>query len=100
MTIRRPPNASGDTQTRITPPLRSLMAVAPSGAAVWLVKFTEHDHELGWGCGNITDAEYPQFRKARGLAEKAGVENWMKARAVLLNAGWTITNYGSHITAE
>lgn len=66
------------------------MAVAPSGAAVWLVKFTEADHELGWGCGNITDAEYPQFRKARGLAEKSGVANWDKARAVLVNAGWTI----------
>jgi len=67
-----------------------MMAVAPSGAAVWLVKFTEADHELGWGCGNITDAEYPQFRKARGLAEKSGVANWDKARAVLVNAGWTI----------
>jgi len=66
------------------------MAIAPSGAAVWLVKFTEHDHELGWGCGNITDAEYPQFRKARGLAERSGVEKWDAARSLLIACGWTI----------
>jgi len=87
---RRPPGPLHATERLITPPLRSLMAIAPSGAAVWLVKFTEHDHELGWGAGNITDAEYPQFRKARGLAERSGIEKWNAARAVLVNAGWTI----------
>jgi hypothetical protein len=72
-------------------PIRTMTATAPSGAAAWLTKFYEIDGELGFGCGNITDAEYTVYRKARGLAAKAGGVNWDKARAVLVREGWEVS---------
>ena len=68
-----------------------MTATAPSGAAAWLTKFYEIDGELGFGCGNITDAEYTVYRKARGLAEKAGDDKWNAARALLVANGWEVT---------
>lgn len=93
MTIRRAPQRADCPRRCDVTPIRSLTAVAPSGAAIWLTKFTEHDRELSFGCGNITDIEYNLYRRARGQAERSGVARWDAARALLIAAGWTIREH-------
>lgn len=71
-------------------PLRTLIAVSPSGIGIWFSKFTESPMELSTGCGNVTALEHQVYWKAKLAAEKPGQAQWQKARDILLAAGWTV----------
>jgi hypothetical protein len=78
--------------SHVLTPLRVLHAVAPSGAEIRFHKFSESAAELSWWQGCLSAAEDAQFWKAKLRAEKGGQENWDKARAILENAGWRVTD--------
>jgi hypothetical protein len=73
-------------------PLRALIAVAPSGGHVRLAKYSESDRELSWWQGKLTAVEDAQFWKAKLKAERPGVDMWDQARALLVAAGWRVTD--------
>jgi hypothetical protein len=57
-----------------------------------LIKLTESDRELSWWQGKLTAVEDAQFWKAKLRAEKGGAANWDQARALLVAAGWRVTD--------
>lgn len=87
---RTPPAAPGCSRPCTVTPLRTMTAVAPSGAAAWLTKFWSGPGEVGHGSGNLTAIEHTQFWTARNLILRGGLATWDEARALLIAQGWII----------
>jgi hypothetical protein len=81
-----------DARKHTLTPIRSLSAVAASGAHVYMTKYSESDRELSWGCGNVTAAEHGVFWRAKLAAERPGVEMWEKAIGILKQSGWKVSD--------
>lgn len=73
-------------------PLRQFRATAPSGGQTVFIKFSELDYELAFYHGLLTEAEDGVWWLAKLQAEKSGIVKWDKARALLLGAGWTLSD--------
>lgn len=71
-------------------PLRSLVAVAPSGVEITMIKYSEGDRELSFYRGNLTATEDGVFWQAKLKAERPGVDKWSEAIAILVRAGWVL----------
>lgn len=71
-------------------PLRIMVATAPSGGEIRLVKYSESDRELSYYHGLLTAIEDGVFWKAKLAAERPWSASWDKARAILEAANWTV----------
>ena len=71
-------------------PLRVLVATAPSGGQIRFVKYTDLPAELSFYHGLLNAAEDALWWKAKLAAEKPGLDNWNRAAAILVSAGWVI----------
>jgi hypothetical protein len=76
--------------SHVLTPIRSLVAVAPSGGEITYRKFSESDRELSWYQGKLTADEDRVFWSAKLKAERPGIEAWSRARSLLLAHGFRI----------
>jgi hypothetical protein len=78
------------TRSHTLTPLRALIAVAPSGGTITFVRYDDFPKSLSVFRGVLTEVEDQQLHKAELCANKPGLENWNKARALLVAAGWRV----------
>ena len=72
-------------------PIRTLIAVAPSGGEIRFLKWGDSaERQLSWYQGCLTADENDTFWRAKLKAERPGIDMWEKARALLIAANWTI----------
>jgi hypothetical protein len=71
-------------------PLREMWARAPSRAEIYFRCYTDSANDLHPFVGCLTEAEEAVCWKAQLMARRGGLVNWVKAGAILHNAGWTL----------
>lgn len=69
-------------------PFRTLQAIAPSGAEILFRKWFDGDGQISFYFGCLTAGEADQAWRAKLKAERAGIDRWDQARAILAAAGF------------